>query len=176
MTSYSAAPSATVCATCSATLPEESKLHLVPGLAPDVSRTLAVRPEAAAEARRVVARLPLPETTRDALMLLVSELVTNSFLHAGLSSDAAIQLHLTTSAGQVRVAVHDTGPGFMPQAKPNGNGRARGGFGFTIVAALSEAWGVACDADGCTVWCAVAVAETGGVAAVRPTLSGYEVA
>jgi anti-sigma regulatory factor (Ser/Thr protein kinase) len=91
------------------------------------------------------------ERVRHELALLVSELVTNSVRHAGLSAGDPIELELTSANGRVRVAVRDGGPGFDPQTAVNGDG----GLGLEIVAAVANEWGVERDADGCTVWCAV---------------------
>jgi anti-sigma regulatory factor (Ser/Thr protein kinase) len=164
LTSYSAASGALECATCSATLPKDSKLHLVPGEAPELTRSLAMNTGAPAEARRAVARLPLPQATRDDLTLVVSELVTNSIRHAGPSTSTlgTIGLQVTTVHESVRVAVHDGGRGFAPAARAE---RGGGVHGLGIVAALSHAWGVACDGDGCTVWSVVAVDGAPGAAA-----------
>jgi anti-sigma regulatory factor (Ser/Thr protein kinase) len=166
LTSYSASPTATVCPTCSTSMPGHAKLHLVPGSTPELSRTFAAHPMAADEARRVVAGLPVPERTRDELTVLVSELVTNAELHAGVSGGDEINLHLTTTPGQVRVEVHHSGRGFTPRP---GEQQATGGFDFTIVADLSDAWGFACDPSGCTAWCAVRVPEASAAAARAPS-------
>src|SRR4051812_47186128 len=62
LTAYSAASysSARVCPACLVALPDEAKLHVVPGDTTDVSRTLPARPQAAAEARHSLVGLALP--------------------------------------------------------------------------------------------------------------------
>jgi anti-sigma regulatory factor (Ser/Thr protein kinase) len=100
----------------------------------------------------------LPEATRHALAMVVSELVSNSIRHAGLAADDVIDLHVTVDDRVVRVAVHDRGSGFTPPA-PAGNPLVVGGQGIVIVAALSDEWGVDCDQDGCTVWCEIPLEE-----------------
>jgi anti-sigma regulatory factor (Ser/Thr protein kinase) len=122
-----------------------------------VTRALAARPAAAAEARRATLELRLPQRTRETLELLVSELVTNSVRHAGLPVGARLKLDITHEAGRVRLAVRDGGPGFDPAQLRDTGPLARGGRGLVIVAALSDAWGVERDADGCTAWCEVVV-------------------
>jgi anti-sigma regulatory factor (Ser/Thr protein kinase) len=140
-----------VCAICSAELPPEAKLSNVSGTAFGVRRDVRAGLLAPAEARRAVVPLPVPERTRRELELIVSELVTNSVRHAGLSAGDPIELEMTSDNGQVRIAVRDRGPGFEPNTAVNGNG----GLGLSIVAAVATEWGVERSTDGCTVWCAV---------------------
>jgi anti-sigma regulatory factor (Ser/Thr protein kinase) len=171
VTGYSAAAYSTAraCSSCSALLPDASRLYGVPDAKHDRRRTLRARPEAVAKARGAVLALRLPEATRETVALIVSELATNSIRHAGLSPDDAIELHLANSDGQVRLAVHDGGPGFSPPTAPT-DPYAITGRGLPIVAELSSAWGVACDVDGCTVWCEVAVEDApAGTARPAPT-------
>jgi anti-sigma regulatory factor (Ser/Thr protein kinase) len=163
LTTYSAAgrSSPLVCPECEAALTEDAKLYVTPGANHNVSRVLLARPEAPAEARRALVGLPFDEATREELALLVTELVTNSLRHAGLSSDDRIGISLVNGAGRVRLAVHDGGPGFTPRpfngnGNGNGNGGATaGGRGLELVESLSNAWGVRSAPDGCTVWCEV---------------------
>jgi anti-sigma regulatory factor (Ser/Thr protein kinase) len=161
---YSAAGYSTVgsCPACSAPLIGSSNGALngsSNGAEPaePVRRTLPARPHSPAEARRAVHLLTVPAQARETLMLLVSELVTNSIRHAGNSAydpaglEETIDLTLMHAEDEVHVSVHDRGSGFSPA--DGSNGRASGGRGLAIVAALSKAWGVDCDDDGCTVWC-----------------------
>src|SRR5919202_4083825 len=69
--------------------------------------------ETISEARHALDRLVglLPEKLED-VRLVVSELVTNSVLHAGLSPDDRICLSVVVSAGSVRGRVCDPGLGF----------------------------------------------------------------
>jgi signal transduction histidine kinase len=116
VTSYSAAAysSASACPSCSAPLAEDSKLVIVPGAKPNLRCALRARPEAAAEARRAVVALALPEATRQTLSLVVSELVTNAILHAGLTAEDTVELHVDNGGPNVRLTVHHRGPGFTP--------------------------------------------------------------
>jgi anti-sigma regulatory factor (Ser/Thr protein kinase) len=66
--------------------------------------------------------------------LLVSELVTNSLLHAA----APICVHARLVGPMLRVEVDDAGNGIPKPRDPFLNGR-----GFPIVAELSNDWGVA---------------------------------
>jgi anti-sigma regulatory factor (Ser/Thr protein kinase) len=155
LTVHSAAvyAAARTCPDCSAALPDDSKLYPAPGARRSVRRVLAAQPEAVGKARRAVVGLPVNQATRDTLSLLVSELVTNAIRHAGLAREDPIRLHITSHDDRVRIAVHDGGPGFAPRADSGAALDAVDGRGCTIVAALSDAWGVERDAGGCTVWC-----------------------
>jgi anti-sigma regulatory factor (Ser/Thr protein kinase) len=161
ITSYSAAAytSAGVCPNCPARLSDGSEVHVVPGSRHDVSRSLIARPEAAAEVRRALLPLALPEVTREDLALIATELVTNSVLHAGLSTDDHVDVSLTNGTGTVRLAVHDPGHGFTSPSPGARDPHGPGGRGLVIVAALSDSWGIDCDGAGCTVWCQVPVEE-----------------
>ena len=142
------------CAVCGASLPSDAKLDALPEPEVALSRSMRAGLAAPADARRAVGTLPLLEAARDKVGLLVSELVTNSIRHAGLGAGDPIDLDVTTTNGQVRIAVHDGGPGFDPDGR-NGARAGIGGFGLSIIAALSDEWGVD-RTDGCTVWCAIA--------------------
>jgi anti-sigma regulatory factor (Ser/Thr protein kinase) len=159
LTTYSAATysSASACPACLAALTDDTKLYVTPGVSHDVNCTVLARPEAASEARRALVGLAFPEITRENLALLVSELVTNSVRHAGVSARDGIQVELHNGGDRVRLAVHDGGDGFpLPSYEPEAPFVADG-RGLLIVAALSETWGVDSDSEGCTVWCEVAV-------------------
>lgn len=159
LTSYSATAysSARVCPTCLADLSDDSRLDIVPGVVQDRRFSLAVRPGAAGEARRALRGLALPEITREDLALIASELVTNAVLHAGLSDADQLDVELASMADGVRLSVHDVGGGFTPGSLQEGAALRPGGRGLLIIDALSKAWGVETDAEGCTVWCDLAV-------------------
>jgi diguanylate cyclase (GGDEF)-like protein len=137
-----------------------------------VTRVLASGPAAAGEARRATLQLRLPRRTRDTLELLVSELVANAVRHAGLPAGAPVNLDITHAAGRVRLAVRDGGAGFDPSRLDDTVPLPCGGRGLVIVAALSDAWGVECHADGCTVWCDVAV-DDGSAESGHDVTAGY---
>ena len=143
-----------ICAVCGAPLPDDAKLAAFPGHDVTLRQSMRAGLAAPAQARRAVVSLPLVESTREKLALLVSELVTNAIRHAGLGAGDPIDLDVMSGDGHVRVAVRDGGPGFNP-AGQNGDAGANGGFGLAIVAALADEWGVERHPDGCTVWCAV---------------------
>jgi anti-sigma regulatory factor (Ser/Thr protein kinase) len=159
LTVHSAAVYSTVrvCPECAASLPGTARLHAPPGARRSIRQVLAARPDAAARARLAVAGLPVPEITRSDLRLLTSELVTNSVRHAGLTAGDPISVHIAIEADRVRLVVRDGGPGFTPPEYPSRDPRAAGGRGCVVVATLSDAWGVECDAHGCTVWCELGI-------------------
>ena len=165
VTSYSAAgySSVGVCPECSASLAGATNGNGNGTPPPAFRRRFPSRPGAAPEARRAIEALGLPEEERDKLRLIASELVTNAVRHAGSAAhdpgglDGSIDLVLTRTDGETRLAVRDEGPGFTPPeapVKPNG-----GGLGLVILEALSESWGVICHDRGCTVWCTLPVSD-----------------
>jgi anti-sigma regulatory factor (Ser/Thr protein kinase) len=86
------------------------------------------------------------------LLLLTSELVTNSVLHAGVGPDSEIGVQVDVSADVIRVAVSDPGSEEAPHivepdpAEP-------GGMGLFMVERLSHRWGVERrGSQGTTVW------------------------
>ena len=97
-------------------------------------------------ARRCIdAMSPFLDPSRaDELRLLVSELVTNSILHAG--GDRRSWIHLRVKiipSRRVRAEVNDHGPGFQP-AVPESVDDAEliHGRGLFLVEHLADSWGV----------------------------------
>jgi len=82
----------------------------------------------------------------DTVNLLVSELVTNSVLHAESAADIAVFL----KPDSVRIEVSDTGQDFPELHGPSG--QATSGRGVALVEMLSSAWGVEPTTEGKTVW------------------------
>ena len=106
---------------------------------------------AAGMARHAI--LPLrkvaPEVVEDVL-LLVTELVTNSYRHAGISEQGSIDLHIRAGRDLVRVEVRDEGPGFRAAGR-SGEADVGGGWGLHLIEHLTDRWGVASDGSTC-VW------------------------
>jgi anti-sigma regulatory factor (Ser/Thr protein kinase) len=97
---------------------------------------LAVR-GARREIRGVVGDALPPERLADAL-LLTTELVTNSLLHA----PGPITLWSALTPERLRVEVHDHGPGPAdPSPRPPSRGSG-GGRGLYLVERLADRWGV----------------------------------
>lgn len=88
------------------------------------------------------------EPPANALSLAVTELITNSVVHADMPDGAEIQVAVHRGPGRVRVEVCDGGDTF--NLAPRGPEYA-GGRGLMIVDALSERWGISRDGSTC-VW------------------------
>ncbi|MBO1337838.1 ATP-binding protein [Streptomyces sp. VRA16 Mangrove soil] len=88
----------------------------------------------------------------DDVALCVSELATNALLH-GAPPGRGYQLYVSYAIGdgELRVEVHDSGPG---TPVPVGGGDGTGGRGLLLVAACADAWGVReRGGPGKAVWC-----------------------
>lgn len=82
----------------------------------------------------------------DAVTLLVSELVTNSVIHAGSGAEVAVLL----KPDALRIEVSDSGDG-VPGTRRAGE-EATSGRGLAMVETLSSSWGVEQREGGKTVW------------------------
>jgi anti-sigma regulatory factor (Ser/Thr protein kinase) len=86
-----------------------------------------------------------PEETIDRAVLLVSELVTNSVVHA------ACEVRLRVTPGSpVRVEVHD-GSQERPRVRDRGPLEA-GGLGLVVVESVASRWGIEPQSTGKVVW------------------------
>ncbi|MFH8441568.1 SpoIIE family protein phosphatase [Streptomyces sp. NPDC018026] len=114
---------------------------------------LPARDDAAARARALVSALlrqwRIRDSTRDSVLLLVSELVTNAVRFAG---------------GPITVRLIRAGPGLLCEVGDTGNGRPRlgrggllddGGRGLHVVHRLTTRWGVRWTDTGKVVWAEV---------------------
>ena len=115
------------------------------GMEAEVSKEIMPGPGAAAEARRALEELNdlLPPEKLENVRLLVSELVTNSILHAGVSPEEAITVTVTVQGGLARGEVRDRGHGFEPPHQPVPKPDLAGGWGLYIVDKVADRWGVA---------------------------------
>jgi anti-sigma regulatory factor (Ser/Thr protein kinase) len=86
---------------------------------------------------------------KDDIRLLVSEVVTNSVIHAQPETPGEVVLDVYASEEVVRVAVTDRGPGFVARHRPQGGEGS--GWGLMMVDQLADRWGVELDA-GTEVW------------------------
>ena len=78
---------------------------------------------------------------RDTVRLLVTELVSNSVVHAGADDESTIKLRVLAHPDGARVEVEDCGPGFVPVSVEPDRERG-GGFGLFLVNKLADRWGV----------------------------------
>lgn len=116
-----------------------------------MSFELAGGPYAVTAARLALADLDsyLDASAAFDVRLLVSELVTNSVQHGGVSADDSVRLDVTFSDTAIRVLVSDSGPGFDPPASPPPD-NADTGWGLFLVEQLAQSWGMADSGSG--VW------------------------
>jgi anti-sigma regulatory factor (Ser/Thr protein kinase) len=120
---------------------------------PLIALELPAEPHSAKVARDVVAGLDghLGDVFGD-VVLVISELVTNSVRHAGLDAGEPVQLSVGLDDDTVRVAVRDPGPGFKPPSAPSDPAHI-GGWGLVLVDQLAQRWGVDHDGEANVVWC-----------------------
>ena len=87
---------------------------------------------------------------QDDVRLLVSELVANSVLHAGVGPHDSLTLVLSVSEERLRVEVHepdhDLQPSFPAARELSGSGN-----GLLIVERVADRWGITREASTC-VW------------------------
>lgn len=132
----------------------------VPAVEPPASRppgSIWIRggKDAPTRARRFVrSKLDgVPATRASDVVLIVSELVANSVLHANVGEQDAVLLELTRLDDRVRLSVTDPGSEEEPHI-PVPDPDMLHGFGLRVMDQLSLAWGVVRDGAGTTqVWC-----------------------
>jgi serine/threonine-protein kinase RsbW len=115
--------------------------------------TLAATAQAPGVARQVaqeaLASWRMPDELAETTVLLISELVTNAVRHAD-TGGLALVLRLETAGSWLRIEVHDADP-CPPQ--PRTPDRLDGsGFGFVLIEALADKWGVREATVGKVVW------------------------
>lgn len=88
----------------------------------------------------------------EALVLIFSELMTNTIRHAGVPDNDPLEILLEIEDGRVRGSVADRGGGFAPERTPRSVPGADGGYGLRIVDRLSRRWGVEQRGELSIVW------------------------
>jgi anti-sigma regulatory factor (Ser/Thr protein kinase) len=89
---------------------------------------------------------------RDDLLLLLTEVVTNSVRHSGAANGTAIQIEMREDDDSVHVSVTDVGDGFDRPRLLKPDLSRTGGLGLVLVDRLSRAWGTRRTATGSLVW------------------------
>jgi len=107
--------------------------------------SLPAAPESVSAARRVAERAleggGSPQVAAK-LLLMISELVTNSLRHAGLSGEDSVGLTVEATPTVIRVEVRDPGPGFDAVRPNHPDVDVGSGWGLYIVERLAKCWGV----------------------------------
>ncbi|MDX6724023.1 MAG: hypothetical protein QOD73_2427 [Solirubrobacteraceae bacterium] len=122
---------------------------------PEVDILMTALPTAARQARHALAERRLVEPGQEAtLLLLVSELVTNSVRHAGLAADEAIRLRARSDEDCAHVEVCDSGhSGRTPCRRDHEPGALEpGGLGLKLVDEMADRWGVSHSGRRTCVW------------------------
>ena len=122
---------------------------------------LSLRPDPSAPSaarRRLKAFLRnVPTPALDDILLLTTELLTNSLRHAHMGTNDRIRLVVRSTKSSVHVAITDPGRGeVFSQRHPSPHDT--GGRGLLLVAEVSDRWGVD-RSQATTVWFEVSLAE-----------------
>ena len=141
-----------------------------PGSQRSISMRIAGGDDAPTRARRSVhARLEgqIPSTKATDAALLVSELVTNSVVHANVGPRRALTVEVTTLDDRLRIAVTDPGSRLRPRMLPP-DPETPGGLGLVLVDELCETWGVSQDVGLTCVWCELPLDQSSPSAMTTP--------
>jgi anti-sigma regulatory factor (Ser/Thr protein kinase) len=113
----------------------------------DPSTQFALTPAAPAAARRwMESSFALPDASHDAVLLLLSELVSNSVQHSGKGDDESVEISVWTTDDAIHVEVKDPGDGgltFASEGDPEH-------FGLRLIDSIADHWGYS--VDPMTVW------------------------
>jgi anti-sigma regulatory factor (Ser/Thr protein kinase) len=89
------------------------------------------------------------------VVLIVSELVTNSVVHADADSSQLLRITVERLKDRLRIGVTDNGSGTVPHLREAADDTP-GGVGLRIIDRLCPSWGVVHNGTGTTeVWCEV---------------------
>jgi anti-sigma regulatory factor (Ser/Thr protein kinase) len=127
----------------------------MPAAGPEIELTVAADRAAAGEARHAVARCGLVGAEQEpTLLLLVSELVSNSVRHAGMDEHEEIRLRARRDRVCAYVEVCDAGrSGHLPEKRAQqADPLEPGGLGLVLVDEMADRWGVHRHDDETCVW------------------------
>ena len=127
----------------------------MPVVEPEIELTVPADRSAACEARHAVARCGLVDAEREpTLLLLVSELVSNSVRHAGMRRGERIRLRARADRECAYIEVCDAGrTGRVPEKRaPHPEALEPGGLGLFLVDEMADRWGVRREEDQTCVW------------------------
>ena len=98
-------------------------------------------------ARAWASNLGLPDSILDDVRLVISDLVTNSVVHAQPARGAPIPLSIRIGVNPriVRIEVWDSGGGVADRIRSSADSSSQGGRRLRVVQELAERWGVALD-------------------------------
>jgi hypothetical protein len=109
-----------------------------------------------------------PATTSDA-GLIISELVTNSVLHAQVGPDQLLTIDVEMMADRLRITVTNPGAERRPRLRAF-DPAAPGGFGLRLLEEMCAAWGIVGEAvDTTGVWCDLLLTPTQHPHHARPS-------
>lgn len=112
---------------------------------------LPLKPESVPAARGSLDALQnrVPHSALEDARLMVSELVTNSLRHGGVSN-RSIEVLADIEGRTLMVQVRDQGKGFRPHPRAS-DAPADSGWGLYLVEQLADRWGATSDGATC-VW------------------------
>jgi len=99
-------------------------------------------PDAPSAARDAMSQFEgrVEEEVFENLRLVVSELVTNSYRHAGMRGNERLEVRARLRDGVIRLEVEDPGSGFTAPHDPTPH--AESGWGLYLVDHIADRWGV----------------------------------
>jgi anti-sigma regulatory factor (Ser/Thr protein kinase) len=123
-------------------------------LASELHVTVPAAPTAAGQARRALRGRLVDAAQEPTLLLLVSELVTNSVRHAGIAEGDTIELRACADEACARDEVCDAGRSASLPGKrePHYGTLEPGGLGLVLVDEMADRWGVSRHDGETCVW------------------------
>ena len=97
------------------------------------------------------------ETAYD-IALVISELVTNSVVHANLGEEDTVLVEVTVLDDRLAIAVTDPGSDLTPRLLPRDLTKANG-LGLHLVDQMCLSWGVRRSPSATKVWCELGLGE-----------------